>query len=82
MRHISTFDSQNLVLQSLGWSLLQGQIITRVEHQVPNGRKESFQSITRKNAFFYFGTQKFVTQFWKILRHPFFKVMQLQVVDD
>jgi hypothetical protein len=51
MRHVSTFDSQNLVLQSLGWSLLQSQIITRVEHQVPNGRKESFQSITRKNAF-------------------------------
>jgi hypothetical protein len=52
MKHISPFDSQNLVLQSLGWSLLQGQIITSVEHQVPNGRKESFQSITRKNAFF------------------------------
>jgi hypothetical protein len=52
MKHISTFDSQNLVLQSLGWSLLQGQIITRVEHQVPNERKESFQSITRKNVFF------------------------------
>jgi hypothetical protein len=52
MRHISIFDFQNLVFQSLGWSLLQGQFITRVEHQVPNRRKESFQSITRKNAFF------------------------------
>lgn len=52
MRHISPFDPQNLVLQSFGWSLLQSQTITRVEHQVPNRRKESFQSMTRKNAFF------------------------------
>jgi hypothetical protein len=52
MRHFSTFDSQNLVFQSLGWSMQQSQIITRVEHQISNRRKESFQSIIRKNAFF------------------------------